>query len=113
MRHGFRYSSSLVVSALLLCFGASSAAQQIRFENFSSKYPVQDLQQNGSAHLATYAGQSVLRLTDGGPGKQEASSVYFNVEQPLTSGFTTYFQFQMHNPTLGPNPGDGIAFIIQ
>ena len=118
MRSGIRYSSFALVSVLLLCFGASSSAQ-IKFEDFSNTdYAMRSLWQNtyeqsGAPHLATYQGHSVLRLTDGSSNNIQASTVYFNVEQRLTSGFTTWFEFQTHNPTLCCNPGDGVAFIIQ
>jgi Bacterial lectin len=124
MRCGLRYASFLVVFALMLGFGAVSSAQQIRFEDFSNtNYAMQYLHQNysqnfsgqnpPSPYLATYQGNSVLRLTEGTPKGPEASTVYFNVEQPLTAGFNTWFRFQTHNPTQCCNPGDGVAFIIQ
>lgn len=121
MRHGFRYSSVLFVLALLLCFGASAAAQQqgFKFEDFSNtNYANQYLNQNYSwqsgnlPYLTTYQGNYVLRLTDGGSNKIEASSVYFNVPQAVL-GFTTWFKFQTHRPLGCCTPGDGIAFIIQ
>ena len=121
MRHGFRYSNLLVVLALLLCFGASSAAQQgFDFEDFSNTdYANQHLFQNYSwqpmvhnPYLTTYQGNSVLRLTEGGSNKIQASSVYFNSPQAVL-GFTTWFKFQAHRPLGCCNPGDGIAFIIQ
>ncbi len=113
MRFGIRYSSFALVSVLLLAFGASSSAQQVRFEDFSdTNYATKYLYQNYSSqpnehspHLATYQGNSVLRLTDGGSNNPEASTVYFNVNQNLTSGFTTWFEFQTHNPTSGNQPG--------
>ncbi len=122
MRFGIRYSSFALVSVLLLAFSASSLAQQVRFEDFSNMaYAMQYLCQNyqpnqencQNPHLATYQGNSVLRLTDGGSSNPEASTVYFNLNQNLTSGFTTWFKFQTHNPTSGTNQGDGVAFIIQ
>jgi len=104
-----------------LAFCASSSAQQVRFEDFSNaSYAMTYLDQNYSGqpnqhspHLVTYQGNSVLRLTDGGSNNPEASTVYFNLNQNLTSGFTTWFEFQTHNPTSGTNQGDGVAFIIQ
>jgi len=102
-----------VVSALVVMLVASSAAQQIRFEDFSS---INNLKFNGSPHQATWQSQKVLRLTDGSltpRGLPQAGTAYFNVQQPLTSGFTTWFEFQMHNPTVCCTPGDGVAFIIQ
>ncbi len=130
MRSRIRYSNFVLVSALLLCFGVSLSAQQITFEDFSNtSYAMQYLQKNGSAHLATYNGNSVLRLTDGNPdgktkpgnGNPEVTTVYFQDtsralgvgKQPVAGGFTTWFQFQIHNPTQCCSPGDGFAFIIQ
>src|SRR5271157_1555908 len=119
MRHGFRHSSVLLILALLLCFGASSLAQQIKFEDFSNidyanKYLFQNYSytDGNSPYLTTYQGNSVLRLTDGGSNKIEASTVYFNVPQAVL-GFNTWFKFQAHRPLGCCNPGDGIAFIVQ
>jgi len=95
---------------------------QIRYEDFSTGK--QFLQLNGSASFQTYQGNAVLRLTDGGAGNAEAATVYFHnttrppglidpAKQQVAGGFTTWFEFQMHNPTVCCNPGDGIAFIIQ
>src|ERR1035438_1143763 len=113
MRSGIRLPMFAVVSALVVMLVASSAAQQIRFEDFSS---INNLKFNGSPHQATWQSQKVLRLTDGSltpRGLPQAGTAYFNVQQPLTSGFTTWFEFQMHNPTVCCTPGDGVAFIIQ
>jgi len=121
MRHGFRYSNLLMVLALLLCFGGFATAQQgFDFEDFSNtNYANQHLYQNYSwqtmvhnPYLTTYQGNSVLRLTEGGSNKRQASSVYFNVPQAVL-GFTTWFKFQAHRPLGCCNPGDGIAFIVQ
>jgi hypothetical protein len=109
-----------MVLALLLCFGASAAAQQgFDFEDFSNTdYANQHLSQNytyrdvNSPYLTTYQGNHVLRLTEGGSRNIEASSVYFNAPQAVL-GFTTWFKFQAHRPLGCCNPGDGIAFIIQ
>ncbi len=130
MRLGIRCSSFVLVWALLLFVGASLSAQQITFEDFSNaNYALQYLQRNGSAHLDTYNGNAVLRLTDGNPdgkkkpggGNAEVTTVYFQDtsralgvgKQPVAGGFTTWFEFQMHNPTLCCAPGDGFAFIVQ
>lgn len=103
-----------VLLALVFLLVGSSPAQQIRFEDFSS---VSNLQLNGSSHQATWLSQKVLRLTDGSVaiphGAPQAAATYFNVQQPLTSGFTSWFAFQIHNPTACCSPGDGISFIIQ
>ena len=112
-----RLKTSFVITALvsvLTFLGATAAAQQIRFSDFSS---LTNLQLNGSTHQATWQGNKVLRLTDGplAPNSHnpEQSSSYFKIKQPLTSGFTTWFEFQIHTPAICCNPGDGVAFIIQ
>src|ERR1039457_1174606 len=103
----------VLVSVLLSCFVVSAGAQEIRFEDFSS---IANIQLNGSAHQATWQSQKVLRLTDGvlpHAMNPETATAYFQVKQPLTSGFTTWFEFQIHNPTVCCSPADGVAFIIQ
>jgi Legume lectin domain len=121
MRSGIRCSSFVLAFALLLCFGASSSAQQIRFEDFSdTNFATRYLQINGSGSLATWQEQAVLRLTDGS-ANEEATTVYFQDKthvqgagkQPVAGGFTTWFQFQVHSPLQCCSPGDGLAFIIQ
>jgi len=127
MLPGIRYSSFLLTATLLLCFAASSAAQQINFyPDFSGPTnPYQFLQLNGSPlnigipSITQWNGKTVLRLTDG-TGATEASSVYFQQqtfslgvgEQPVSVGFTVWFQFQAHNLQCCA-PGDGFAFIVQ
>ncbi len=111
----FAKLSTLRVSVAVLILVTSAAAQQIRFEDFSS---TQNLDLNGRTHQATWNGQQVLRLTDGirMGTRALASSVWFDAQQPLQAGFTSYFAFQIHNPagccTPG-TPGDGLAFVIQ
>ena len=110
-----------VVSALVMMLVASSAAQQPRFEDFSNtNYARQYLQFNGSPTLATWQGNSVLRLTDGS-ANEEAATVYFQDtthvtglgKQPVAGGFTTWFEFQAHSPLQCCSPGDGVVFIVQ
>jgi hypothetical protein len=121
MQSGIRFSSVVLLSALLLSLCMFSSAQQIRFEDFTITNAMQYLQLNGSANLNTYNGNNVLRLTDGGNDNPEVSTVYFqNVvrargsgKQPVAGGFTTWFEFQMHYPTQCCMPGDGFAFIVQ
>ncbi len=106
-----KLSKTRILMAVVLLV-TSAAAQQIRFEDFSS---IQNLALNGRAHQATYNEQQVLRLTDGlrMSARTLASSVWFNVQQPLNLGFTNYFAFQIHTPAACCAPGDGLAFVIQ
>jgi hypothetical protein len=102
-----------LIPAILL---APAIAQQIRFiPTFGTGSAATDqLQLNGS-QIASYNSGIVLRLTnpDGMPPFPSATSAYFKVPQPVTQGFTTYFSFQMHQPTQCCSPGDGFAFILQ
>jgi len=99
---------------MMLSLAVPSSAQQIRFPDFSS---ITNIQPNGSAHQAVWQSNHVLRLTDGPipphSYNPEAASAYFTGKQPLTAGFTTWFEFQAHNPALCCDPGDGVAFIVQ
>jgi Legume lectin domain len=110
--HVAKLSKLPILVAALLLVTVAAAQQQIRFENFSS---VQHLDLNGKAHQATLNGVPVLRLTDGLRMNNQtySSSVWFDTQQPLTVGFTTYFAFQIHNPAAPSTPGDGFAFVIQ
>lgn len=103
-----------VTIVVLLC-SALSLAQQIRFfPDFNpATSPVSALQMNGT-QLAAYNGHTVLRLTPGiSVPHPETGTVWFKVQQPLTSGFTVWFQFQIHDAKICCKPGDGLAFVIQ
>jgi hypothetical protein len=109
MRSGIRLCLFPLVSFLLLLV-APTSAQQIRFfPDFSSPSNTQ-LRLNGNATINGNGSQTVLRLTNGAT-MPERSSAFFDIQQPLNQGFTTWFQFQLYNPT--GNGGDGFAFVIQ
>lgn len=113
MPRGIRPAFVLFATFLAFQLVETSAAQQIRFEDFSS---IAGIQLNGSPHAAVWQGQHVLRMTDGAlphSNNPQQATAYYNVKQPLVGGFTTWFEFQMHNPTVCCTPGDGVAFIIQ
>jgi hypothetical protein len=114
MRSGLRLPIFVFVSLLVVLMVASATAQQIRFEDFSS---LANIQLNGSPHQAQWQSNFVLRMTDGPlpphANNPEQATAYFNIKQPLTMGFTSWFEFQTHNPALCCTPGDGVAFIIQ
>ncbi|HLI63705.1 MAG TPA: L-type lectin-domain containing protein [Terriglobales bacterium] len=113
MASGKRLSS--FVSVFLLLLLAAAAAQQIRYiPDFTSATATAHLQLNGS-RLFGYQSATVLRLTDPdiSPPYPVATSTYFKIAQPVVQGFTTYFAFQMHHPTVCCTPGDGFAFVIQ
>jgi len=116
-----RSLSFVLVSAMLLCFCVCLSAQ-IRFEDFSNtNLADRYLQFNGYVTLGTWQDLAVLRLTDGNPNLNEASTVYFQDKvhalgigkQPVAGGFTTWFAFQVHSLVCCGVPGDGVAFIVQ
>jgi hypothetical protein len=113
MRSGIRLCIVPLVSALLLV--APAIAQQIRFypdfSNTSAPNASNNLKFNGVSALKPWQSQTVLRLTDGATGPEQ-SSTYFDLQQPMAQGFTTWFQFQVHN-NVCCMPGDGFAFVIQ
>ncbi len=100
-----------LVSALLLA-AVPLNAQQIRFSPSFSNPQTVKMRLNGSSRLTNYQSQLVLRLTDD-QSIDENSAAYFNIPQPLNLGFTTWFQFQVHNPMTCCQPGDGFAFVVQ
>jgi hypothetical protein len=119
MHSGKRLRGLLVAGTLALLGTVAAAAQEIRFPDFSKTAQVANLQRNGKPtnKTATWLSKVVLHLSDGsGPnntGKFEASSTYFQLKQPVSSGFTTYFSFQMHRPTTTAGSAEGFAFLIQ
>jgi hypothetical protein len=114
MRFGIRLCVFPLVFVLLLLV-APASAQQITFypdfSNVSSPSGDNHLQFNGNGALANWQSKVVLRLTDS-MNMPEQSSTFFDIQQPLTQGFTTWFQFQIHNNDCCM-PGDGFAFVIQ
>jgi hypothetical protein len=113
MRSVVKTLTFFLVSAVAVGCVAPIFAQQIRYEDFSS---IANLQLNGNSHKATWQGQQVLRLTDGplvGGGNPQTATTYSTYKQQVASGFTSWIEFQMHNPTNCCTPGDGVALVIQ
>jgi hypothetical protein len=114
MQSGRKFTLPILAIAVLLASTLPARAQQIRFPNFAS---LNNLALNGSSAGGTWQGQHTLRLTTGPQGlntsQPEVGTTYFSLQQPVADGFTTYFAFQMHNPTTFAGSGDGLAFIIQ
>ena len=101
----------LLLTPVLACLPVTAPAQQIRFvPDFTN---ASGLLQLNDSQIVAYNEQNVLRLTPPAKALQFASTAFFKVPQPVTSGFTTYFAFQMHNPTMCCAPGDGFSFIVQ
>jgi Legume lectin domain len=109
-----RVVKAVLIGTTTLLWMASASAQQIRFfPDFSS---VANLHMNGT-HQKTWNGQKVLGLTDGYSGvgifHPGSASAWFNIQQPVKSGFSVYFKFQIHAAGICCTPGDGLAFVIQ
>jgi Bacterial lectin len=100
----------IVASVAVLVFAGSVApvlAQSPSFSDFSS---TTNLTLNGNAAAPVNNGTAnVLRLTPA--TMSQAGSAWFNIQQPVSGGFTTKFQFQFTGAS--DPPADGIAFVIQ
>jgi hypothetical protein len=92
---------------LVLAGAPTAVAQSPSFTDFSS---TTNLTRNGNAAPANNGTANVLRLTPA--AESQAGSAWFNIQQPVSGGFTTVFKFQFTRP-LGTIPADGIAFVIQ
>ena len=69
---------------------------------------------NGSPNQPTVTGSGGLRLTTANTNQH--GSAWFNLQQPLSTGFTTAFQFQISNTNSCYGcafPADGMALVIQ
>jgi hypothetical protein len=69
---------------------------------------------NGSPDQPQVLSSGTLRLNSA--NLNEHASAWFAVQQPLSTGFTTAFQFQVSNTNACPGcsfPADGIALVIQ
>ncbi len=69
---------------------------------------------NGSPSLPKATSSGVLRLTTA--NQNQHGSAWFAVQQPLATGFTTAFQFQISNTNacrFCGSPADGLALVIQ
>jgi uncharacterized repeat protein (TIGR01451 family) len=95
---------------LLITCGAPLWAQSPGYTDFSS---TAHLVLNGNAS-APVGPANVLRLTPADIG--QGGSAWFDIEQPVSGGFTSVFTFQITNSNLevppGPFPADGLAFVI-
>jgi len=69
---------------------------------------------NGSPNQPTATGSNVLRLTTA--NRNQHGSAWFYLQQPLSTGFTTAFQFQISSTNsclFCSFPADGMALVIQ
>jgi uncharacterized repeat protein (TIGR01451 family) len=124
-----RFFVAAAIAALMVAAGttrgwAAEVACSATFPNFSPDFTANQSclalngAENGSANTAyptflttnpTPAVATVLRLTPN--AIFWSASAWFMTAQPVSSGFSTTFQFQLSNPSTAP--ADGIAFVIQ
>ena len=102
-----RFILAAAITILLVAAGVQPVlAQSPSFSDFTS---TANLTLNGDAAPANNGSANVLRLTPAIAAKR--GSAWFNVQQPVSGGFTTVFTFQFTQGSLPP--ADGIAFVIQ
>ena len=78
--------------------------------NISDSIDLSKLSPNGSNYTPTWNG-SMLQLSN---STSETTSAWLPAAIPVSSAFTTAFQFQITPPATGSNTiGDGFAFVIQ
>jgi hypothetical protein len=95
------------VLMLVLAGAPTAVAQSPSFSDFSS---TTNLTLNGNAAAPVNNGTAnVLRLTPA--AQSQVGSAWFNIQQPVSGGFTTVFKFQF--TAQSALPADGIAFVIQ
>ena len=82
--------------------------------NSATPPPACQVLTNGSPSQPQVVNGGVLRLTTA--NNNQHGSAWFYTQQPLASGFTTAFQFQISNTNSCQNcsfPADGLALVIQ
>jgi len=109
----------------LIVLGQSAAAQSFSFPvggfttsnvcaNSSTPPPACQILTNGSPSKPKVISGGILRLTTA--SQNQHASAWFKLQQPLASGFTTAFQFQITNTNSCFRcsfPADGLALVIQ
>jgi len=109
----------------IVVLGQSAAAQSFSFPvggfttsnvcaNNSTPPPACQILTNGSPSKPKVVSGGILRLTTA--NQNQHASAWFKLQQPLASGFTTAFQFQITNTNSCFHcsfPADGLALVIQ
>ena len=128
MRGRAQFFSTTVVLAVLILTTASAkpaAAQSFSFPvggfttanvcaNNGNPPPSCQVLTNGSPSRPQVTNSGALRLTTA--NQNQHGSAWFKIQQPLSTGFTTAFQFQVSNSNgcRGCSfPADGLAVVIQ
>ena len=115
------YRALLLVSFFALCGAPALMAQSFNINaggfsnanvcvNTISPPPTCQVLTNGSPNQPTVIPGGILQLTTA--DYNQHASAWFATPQPISTGFTTSFQFQMTCPGCSP-PADGIVLVIQ
>ena len=125
MRRKLGFCCVLTLTCLPILVAGPALAQSFNFPvggfsasnvcaNSATPPPACQVLTNGSPSKPQVASGGVLRLT--AANQNQHGAAWFKVQQPLSSGFTTAFQFQISktNSCSGCSfPADGLALVIQ
>jgi len=125
MRIRLECAAAAVGLLAVVVLGQSAAAQSFSFPvggfttnnvcaNSSTPPPACQVLTNGSPSKPKVISGGILRLTTA--NQNQHASAWFKLQQPLASGFTTAFQFQITNTNSCFHcsfPADGLALVIQ
>lgn len=103
-----------VASAQSFSFPAGGFTTSNVCANSSTPPPTCQVLTNGSPSQPQVASGGVLRLTSA--NQNQHGSAWFKLQQPLSTGFTTAFQFQISKTNscfFCSFPADGLALVIQ
>ncbi|MFL6302230.1 MAG: lectin-like domain-containing protein [Candidatus Sulfotelmatobacter sp.] len=104
----------LVTAVFLLLLLSGSTVVMAQVPNFTNFNSTANLTLNQYASQFNNGTANMLRLTAATNIANDYGSAWFNVQQPITAGFSTTFTFQISdNIGIGNYPADGLAFVIQ
>jgi hypothetical protein len=105
----------LVTAVFLLLLLSGSTVVMAQVPNFTNFTSTTNLTLNQYARQFNNGTANVLRLTAATNSiANDYGSAWFNVQQPITAGFSTTFTFQISdNIGITNYPADGLAFVIQ
>jgi Bacterial Ig-like domain (group 3) len=103
-----------VVSAQIISFPVGGFTTTNVCKNSATPPPACQILTDGSPSLPSVITGGILRLTTANQNQHGAA--WFNLPQPLSTGFTTAFQFQISSTNscfFCSFPADGLALVIQ
>ncbi|HXJ41965.1 MAG TPA: hypothetical protein VNH18_21995, partial [Bryobacteraceae bacterium] len=119
------FTAILAILTLTVALAKPAAAQSFSFPvggfttanvcaNSGNPPPSCQILTNGSPSRPQITSSGALRLTSA--NQNQHGSAWFKIQQPLSTGFTTAFQFQVSNRNACRGcsfPADGFALVIQ